>query len=95
MNVIHKYPLHIRQEQCIPMPRGAKTLTVQLQGGLPHVWAMIDTSNEMVERKFFVVATGREILTPWLMRYVGTVQADGGYVWHVFEDREDMTRIAP
>lgn len=94
MNTVHKYALQLRTEQCIPMPRGSRTLTVQLQEGLPHVWAMVDTNNDVVARKFFVYGTGREILTPWLMRYIGTVQMQGD-AWHVFEDREDMTRIAP
>lgn len=83
---IFKYPLSGLIDQSIEMPAGAQVLTLQMQGGIPCLWALIDESMPKQERHFKVVGTG------WLLdddpgMYIGTFQ-DGSFVWHVFEVEE-------
>lgn len=86
MRTVHKYPLAGGTgEHVIPMPAGALLLTIQLQGGMPCLWALIDTERELVKRHLTIVGTGWE-MQPQPGRYVGTFQTEGGrFVWHVFD----------
>ena len=83
---IFKYPIPVSdhgERFSIKMPRGAQVLTVQLQNGVPCIWAFVDPDCEqMDERVFYVFGTGREIDVNDIT-YVGTYQFYG-YVWHLF-----------
>jgi hypothetical protein len=84
MLVIHKFVLRITDFQEVPMPEGAKILSVQNQRDDISVWALCDSSVEYVARKFLIVATGNPIpvdLKGW--EYLSTVQ-HFQFVWHVF-----------
>ena len=68
------------------MPKDAEILCVQLQAGLPQIWALVNPDAEKEERKIAVVGTGfnHEFLSK--SSYVGTFQeAEGALIWHVFE----------
>jgi hypothetical protein len=68
------------------MPSQAKVLCVQTQGGIPHIWAEVETDNAPVVRKFRVVGTGHAMPAVGL-QYLGTYQVlDGALVWHVYEE---------
>lgn len=71
------------------MPIGAKILTVAMQDGSPHVWALVDPENSSSTRKIIVVGTGHSIKDygsrVTLPGYVGTY-FDRGLVFHVFEE---------
>jgi len=86
MKVIYKYPLDIRHHQEIEMPSGSEILTVQSQGEMGCLWAMIDTEKEIKEMRIIsVVGTGHEV-PPDCVKYIGTFQMAGGaLIWHVFE----------
>jgi hypothetical protein len=77
--VIYKYEV----DTIVVMPDKAEILTVQLQNGSPWIWALVDTSEELVERNFNIVGTGWE-LEEFNHKYITTFQ-NGSYVWHVFE----------
>ena len=62
-----------------------KLLDVQIQNGVPVIWAIVDT--ELINRKFYIYCYG----TGWELNeveirgdYLGTIQDDEGYVWHYF-----------
>lgn len=85
-NTIWKYPLKIYEVQIISMPATAKVLSVQVQGDVPCIWALVDTDEKNVERTFILQGTGLEC-TCDLLGYIGTFQLQGGrLVYHLFEE---------
>lgn len=86
-HIIHKYPIQIKDKFNIEMPIGAKILTVQVQGNVPCIWALVDTEQHLEIRYFILVGTGQP-LDEFYGNYIGTIQQEHGYfVWHIFEDR--------
>ena len=83
MRSIYKYSLlnpYTKIEGCIE-----KFLDIQMQNGVPVIWAIVDT--ELRDKKFYIYCYG----TGWelndgeeLEDYLGTVQDNEGYVWHYF-----------
>lgn len=87
MLTIYKFPFQIIDRQKITMPRGAKILCAQLQGGTPCLWAEVDTEQTSSERIIEVHGTGNpmEPVTGADSRtYIGTFQ-QSPFVWHVYE----------
>lgn len=85
MSRILKWSLAVTDEQVIQMPAGAKLLSVQMQRGVPQLWAMVDPDAPREARTIVVVGTGNPIHSK-LGAFIGTVQMmDGALVWHVFE----------
>ena len=83
---IYKYDLLIKDVRFqIKLPLGAKILTIQIQGGHPRLWAIVDETLEPTEtRELLIIATGDQM--PEVGRYITTFQIhDGAFVWHVFE----------
>lgn len=84
-SVIWKFPLALKDEQFIDMPRASETLCVQVQRGVPVLYAHCFPSLPNSKRRFYIHGTGNENLI--MGRYVGTFQLnDGALVFHVFED---------
>ena len=52
--VIYKYEV----DTIVTMPDKAEILTVQLQNGRPWIWALVDISEQLVERNFNIIGTG-------------------------------------
>lgn len=85
MKKIYKYPLQIEDQQVLRIPRGSEILSVQTQGGVPCIWAMVDDSLPLDDVVIRMYATGVEIDNADDLRYCGTVQLLGGsFVFHVF-----------
>lgn len=87
MKMVGKFDAVIDDFITIAMPEGAEILTVQMQYGDPKVWALIDTSLPMGERKFSWIGTGDPFDIAY-KKYVGTVQMKVGQrelVFHLFE----------
>jgi hypothetical protein len=89
LKTIWKYPLlnstehgRLTDRPVIDMPRGAQPLDVQMQGALPHVWALVDDTAPREPRQFVIVGTGDN--AAGVGRHVGTWQ-QAGYVFHLFE----------
>jgi hypothetical protein len=78
---IHKYLVG----PIVELPTGAEILTLDVQNGLPMIWALVDTDKGIDPKEFRVVGTG-ESLPPDTNRdtYIGTWQL-GPFVWHLFE----------
>jgi hypothetical protein len=92
MRAINKYRLEPGNGvTTLKMPVGAEILTVQVQRELPVLWALVERTNDTVERTFVTVPTGprlpSEVASMLQGRsYIGTYQmASGDYVGHVFE----------
>jgi len=62
-------------------------LDVQLQDGLPVLWATVDTDAPTEERLFLLAQTGEEI--SGYPAYIGTFQI-GQLVYHLFEEFEEL-----
>jgi hypothetical protein len=63
-----------------------KALTVDLQKGVPCLWAMVDSDAAKVPRRVHMCGTG-DICEHDLSKYVGTIQlAAGELILHVFVD---------
>lgn len=84
MKTIWKFPLQLVSPQFIEMPDGAEILTVQSQGDVGCLWALVDPEMAVTPRYFEVFGTGQNVHTLSKRRYIGTFQQPP-FVWHVFE----------
>ena len=84
---IWKWTLAVTGLQTVAMPRGAQVLSVQMQGGAPQLWALVDEKAPTEPRTFATYGTGDPM--PEVAnhgRFVDTYQMDGdSLVFHVFE----------
>ena len=89
MRSIWKYELPMSVEPVrVSLPKGAKFLTLQMQGDSPCMWFEVDPC-AVIERNraFYLVGTGHE-LPDILSNYLGTFQIRA-CVFHAYEvDRE-------
>lgn len=81
MKTVHKFPLWADAAR-VQMPAGARVLAVQIQNGVPCLWAEVDTEQQLETRIFRTVGTGHELGDGLV--YVGTYQMPP-LVFHVFE----------
>jgi DNA-directed RNA polymerase subunit RPC12/RpoP len=85
---IFKYPLPVDDEIAISMPEGSEILTVQVQGTMPYIWAIVDTDAPITTRYLCIRGTGHAFKGNE-GKYIGTYQLDNGaLVFHVFEERK-------
>ena len=82
---IFKWALETKDSQVIEMPAGAVILSLQMQHGMPHIWALVDESKDNEKRAFVTYGAGNRMPeNPGA--YIGTYQLDfGAFVFHVFE----------
>lgn len=80
---IFKYALEVQNEQVLEMPKDAWILDIQVQYGIPTLWALVDPEAVLTQRKILCVGTGHEV-APGSIGYLATVQM-GTLVWHFFE----------
>ena len=88
MRTIYKYPITVQDDISIEMPQGAKVLTVQMQRGIPCVWAIVDPDNEPAAKYFRLAGTGHPITerVSRLLRHIGSFQMEGEtLIFHLFE----------
>ena len=89
MNVIWKFEIpRFYQEIEAPI---VKFLTVQTQGNMPCVWAIVDPDKEPSKYKITTVGTGCGDASVAPDSYIGTTQLNG-YVWHYFWERQTGER---
>lgn len=87
---IWKFPLEITDIQKVNMPDKAEILTVQMQNGIPCLWALVDPDEALFdEREIEIFGTGNHIVYDnnivW-HKYISTIQLNGGsLIFHVFE----------
>lgn len=77
-------------EQTYRLPFGVEVLKLDMSGGVPCVWFMVDPDAEPTDFTFVTIGTGHEIPTNVLdnMRHIGTYQTldmeSNVFVGHVF-----------
>jgi hypothetical protein len=90
MRTIHKYEIS-EDTGKVRMPRNADILCVQVQRGVPCVWAVVDDYLVTEQRQFHVVGTGHEMPDGvGRSEYIGTWQETHDYdhlVWHLFAEK--------
>lgn len=69
--VIFKYQMPVLEQFTIKLPAGAEIIRMQDQGGMFWLWAVVDTSAPLEERRFRAFKTGAEIPPGLSLRYVG------------------------
>ena len=91
MAAVWKYPLNITDTQEVWMPPGAKALTVQVQQGVPCLWALVDDvarHEDFVPRRVHVHGTGHLVEDGFGLDYISSFQTQilgaGVLVFHVF-----------
>lgn len=83
---VWKFILRLTPFQKIEMPEGTEILSFQAQNEQLCLWARLDPEAEKVERAFQIVGTGHEALRASNLKFIGSVQVDGGlFVFHLFE----------
>lgn len=86
MKTIWKFPLEVTDVQQIEMPKGAEPISVQVQGGVLCIWAVVDTSRPSEKRTIRTIGTGQPMDEKVAqMKFLGAYQLqDGALVFHVF-----------
>ncbi len=84
MNKIYKYNLPVNGNVITINDGIIEILDLQLQDGVPVMWAMVNPEAKVVE-PIEIIAIG----TGWTIpigvdEYLGTVQDEYGFVWHYF-----------
>lgn len=82
MMKIFKYPLHTIDVQAVYMPRGARLLHADDQGGVICLWAEVDPDQPSVGREIAIVGTGYSP-PPGGYKHLSTVLM-GEFVRHVY-----------
>ena len=86
---IWKFELNFTDNQEVEIPIDAEILTVQTQGEVLCLWALVDPTLEKEKRTFEVFGTGHSIHYDMGVSriYIGTFQLhEGSLVFHVFEN---------
>lgn len=87
MSQIYKYPIYPRQPMdfTVDMPVDAKILTIQMQGPVMTIWALVDPGFVPAPRKMRIEWTGTGFVASDL-EYIATCQdLSTGLVWHLFD----------
>lgn len=83
MAVIYKYPIpHPAEAVAIPLPIGAKILSVALMSDRPYVWCEVDPGAALEPHPFAAVNTGRQ--APSGLHFRGTLISSNGFVSHIY-----------
>jgi hypothetical protein len=86
MKTIWKFPLEVTDVQSVRMPRGARILCVQVQGGVPCLWAEVDPQAASEDRTLRIYGTGHPMAEGEQRVYIGTFQlVQMEMVFHVYE----------
>lgn len=86
MTTIWKFPVEIADRFVVEMPRGAKVLSVAVQGGAPFMWAFVDPALPRERRLFKCAGTGHSVSGTAGSAFVGTFLLESlGLVFHLFD----------
>lgn len=85
MKTIFKYRIPVNQGPfIIPIPENFQVLSVGIQNDVPYLWAEVDTTNTLLDAKFELVWTGRQLpVTKSPLTFIDTVRATD--VLHIYQ----------
>lgn len=88
MLTIYKYKIPLGDSFAIEMPQGARALSIQIQRGVPQLWALVDNTAPKVMEQFELRGTGHDCAGLEKAQHVGSFQLDdGALVFHVFHKK--------
>lgn len=91
MLTVHKFNLHLADEQEIKLPQGAIVLHADDQAGYLTIWVLLNPQDDRVPWQIAIKGTGHPVDPQMLGHFVRTVlMREGrmaGLVWHVFARR--------
>ena len=95
MKTVFKYKIEVVDRPTVDMPRNGKILHVGEQGhdNQLFVWALVNTEEPMVTRRFRIFGTGHPVEVDGRGQFIGTVQMKVGLVWHVFEEHPSLVKV--
>lgn len=85
MYEIWKFPFKTSTEVTIAMPSGAEVLSLQVQGGMPCLWALVEPERPTTPHRFRIYGTGKQMEKAPDGVFIGTYQHPGQvcHVWDV------------
>lgn len=87
MERIYKYQpeaaLH-NNAVAIKLPLNHELLEVDLQNGVPTIWALVEESKHSAY--YYVYPTGAEVDRKIAGTHIKTLISPAGFVWHVFQE---------
>lgn len=92
MRRIHKHPLEVTDWQFIDTFENWTPLSVQVQNGVPCLWAEVDDEARPARWQVFVHGTGHEVNRA-AAKFIGTFQLPSvGFVGHVYAESHGDVR---
>lgn len=83
---VYKYQLDMTDWISVSMPVGAEPLAVQVQHGVPCLWARVNEREPLVGHHFRIAGTGHDLGSN-VGKHIGSFQLHGGdLVFHVFAE---------
>lgn len=83
---IWKFQLETTDIQIIEMPADVEILTIQIQNGVPCIWALVSPDAPKRKVAFEIYGTGNPVPENAKRKYIGTYQLEkGALVFHCFE----------
>lgn len=83
---IHKYLLNFSATQALTLPAHAIILSIQIQNGVPALWAAHNEPVNAYEQRIIDMYGTGEVMPENPGKYISTVQIHGGnIVFHFFE----------
>jgi hypothetical protein len=87
---IYKYELPLTFDLIeLELPSIMQIINVGQMNERLFFWALVDIDSDLTKRYFKIVPTGDEITNPDSFYIIQTVIMPNGYVWHVFEIKEN------
>lgn len=86
MKRIFKYPLTVKE---LAIPVTWTPLRFALQRGVPTLWAEVSTWEPSLLYIPLILGTGQ--IVPEDAIHLGSLEDDGGYIWHYFLIRKEDT----
>jgi hypothetical protein len=87
VNAIWKFTLPLIPEKFEKkFPLHSEILHLALQGEIACLWVRVNPDqNEMETRRFVWLATGQADDAMYFQQYIGTIQTEEGFVFHLYE----------
>ena len=81
---IYKYNLNLVSNQMVSIPSKSEIMDIQMQNGIPVMWALVDIDSKNIDIKIKMYGTGQSLGDSLEdHEYLATVQ-DSPFVWHFF-----------
>ena len=86
IRAVWKFPLEQVPAQVIEIPAGSELLSIEVQNGIPCIYALVDPKEKNKKLIWIdVVGTGDQIVIESGMRFMKTVMLhNGDAVFHIF-----------